>query len=157
MDLSTSASIEVGRPRRQVFDYFTVEFADFLKPWLLYPGITGSIVHGGPTSVGSRRTIELSDGGVLDETIVRHGPGEEHSYEWTGGVAFPNSLIVHGGAGSWTFDEVFHGTRVWFSDTFTLTSPLWWPIGRLMMAGYRMWMVKGLNRGKARLEAKEIS
>ena len=154
MNLSAEASIQIRGPHERTFDYLTIQYPEFLDPWLIYPGIDSSQIEGFELEDGVRRHIALSDGGHLYETVDLHRPGEQHSYSFTGGVAFPKSMLVKGGAGDWRFTESGDGTLVIWHYEFELTSALWWPVGKVMMAGYGHWMARGLARAKELLEAE---
>ena len=152
MRLSESAGIEIAKPQAEVFEYLTTAFHEFLKAWLIYPAVESVAMTGDELAVGAKRAVYLSDGGELPETITRHEPPTRHSYTWQGGVTFPNSILIISGGGDWRFSGSDHATRVRWTYSFELTSPLWWPVGKPMMIGYREWMIRGLGRAKSILE-----
>ena len=153
MELSATASIEIGAPRLEVFTFLTHNFPDYLDGWLLYPAVTSAEVHGHTLVPGVGRTIGLSDGSRLEEEVRLHDPPTVHTYRWRGGLRFPNSLVVAAGAGFWRLEDRGEGTGVEWTYTFELTSPLWWPVGKLLLWGYRQWMRRGLKKAEALLEA----
>lgn len=157
MELSSSVEIEVDVARGVAFEYLTTAYHEFLLKRGLFPAVTSVEIHGDGLEAGARRTIGLSDGGVLEEEIRLHDPPTVHSYRWRGGVKFPNSLMVAAGSSIWRFAESTGRTRVDWTYTFELTSPLWWPIARIMMWGYRRWMQRGLRLAKSHLEAEATS
>ena len=61
-------------------------------------------------------------------------------------------MIVAGGSGFWRFEDDADGTLVEWTYTFELTSPLWWPVAKLLMAGYKHWMRRGLRTAKGLLD-----
>ena len=155
VELSATAEVEIHAPRLEVFTFLTHNYPDFLDSWLIYPAVLSVEVHADTLAAGVGRSIGLSDGSTLEEEVRLHDPPTVHSYRWRGGLRFPNSMIVAGGSAIWRFQDVEQGTSVEWTYSFELTSPLWWPVAILMMAGYRRWMKRGLAKAQAMLDRSE--
>lgn len=67
---------------------------------------------------GQSRTVVLTDGGELQETLTE--VDEPHSFSYTLSVARgPNRFLIGGVAGRWTFEPAGDGTRVTWSWVVT--------------------------------------
>ena len=100
---------------------------------------------------GSKRRIFMTDGAVLDEVILDYDPPVRHSYGWTGGVKPPFSLLVRSGGGNWDFTETEGGTRIVWTYTFNLTSPLAYPLAMPILWLFKSWLQQGLDAIRAEL------
>jgi len=74
-----------------------------------------------------------------------------HSYGWTGGVKPPFSLLVRSGGGNWDFTETEGGTRIVWTYTFDLTSPLAYPLAMPILWLFKSWLQQGLDAIRAEL------
>jgi hypothetical protein len=83
---------------------------------------------------------------VLDEEIVAFDRPHRHRYRWLNRPAPPFSYLVSGGEGDWTFTADGASTRIVWSYTFELTSPLVLPLMLPVRALFRRWMQRGLER-----------
>ena len=80
------------------------------------PPITGTDQDGVWGEVGQVRTIHLSDGGSMQERLVRAEAPTEFGYEITG-VTGPMKPLASRIEGSWAFAEVGTGCRITWSWT----------------------------------------
>lgn len=95
------------------------------------PGVRACEVDGGgQLTAGKVRIVHLTDGTTSREEILELIPRSRHRYKLVG-LAPPFSWLVRWGIADWTFSAIDGGTRIQWSYTFTLTTPLAWPIARL--------------------------
>jgi hypothetical protein len=95
----------------------------------------------------------MTDGAVLDEVILDYDPPLRHRYGWTGGVKPPFSLLVRSGTGNWDFTEANGGTRIVWTYTVGLTSPLAYPLTIPIAWLFKGWLQQGLDALRAELLA----
>src|SRR6266542_6972894 len=127
MQISTSATIEIARPREAVFDFACAceTYVKLFRPCGSIAGVTAAqMIDGAPLAAGARRRMELSDGAVLEEDVVTFDRPTRHTYRWTRGLRAPGKFLVSAGEGDWTFTEQARGTRIDWNYTFDLTTPL---------------------------------
>jgi uncharacterized protein YndB with AHSA1/START domain len=148
MNVRTRAEIHVARSPEEVFD-FVVEpshFPRWLRTVAPIPGVTEvEPLDPGPQRVGSRRRITTSDGGVVVEEVLALDRPERHGYRWKK-PKLPFSLLVKSGEGSWRFTPEKGGTRVEWTYTFELTTPLVYLHAKLVVLAFRRWMQRNLAR-----------
>ncbi|MFT3660452.1 MAG: SRPBCC family protein [Gordonia sp. (in: high G+C Gram-positive bacteria)] len=97
-------------------------------------------------TVGQTRTVELSDGGRLHETLTELD--EPHSFAYRLTVTRgPNRFLIGGVVGRWSFEPAGTGTRITWSWQVTPANTV---AGALMPAFKRMW------NGYARQALEEI-
>ena len=145
--ISTSASVLIPRPRDEVFAVVTDGTnATLLRPRGPFAGISKVEMHEGQTlATGSKRRVIMTDGSVLEEEILAFDPPVRYRYGWTGGVKFPFSLLVRSGGGNWDFAEEAGGTRIVWTYTFGLTSPLAYPLAVPIAQLFKGWLQQGLD------------
>ena len=102
---------------------------------------------------GSKRRIFMTNGAVLEEVILDYDPPLRHRYGWTGGVKPPFSLLVRSGSGNWDFTETDGGTRIVWTYTFGLTSPLAYPLAIPLIWLFKGWLQQGLDAIRTELLA----
>ena len=156
MDISTSASVLVPRLREEVFAVATdsTNASQTLRPRGPFAGITNVELYEGHTlAKGTKRRVTMTDGTVLDEVILDYEPPVRHRYGWTGGAKFPFSLLVRSGTGSWDFTEEEGGTRIVWTYTFGLTSPLAYPLAIPIIWLFKGWLQQGLEAVRAEIVA----
>lgn len=128
--------------------------ADVLRPRGPFAGVTNVELHEGHTlATGAKRRISMTDGTVLEEVILDYDPPVRHRYGWEGGAKFPFSLLVQSGTGNWDFTKVEGGTRIVWTYTFGLTSPLAYPLAMLIAWLFKGWLQQGLDAIRAELVA----
>jgi len=155
-DISTSASVLIPRPREEVFARATdsTNTPQTLRQSGPFAGIRKVEMHEGQSlAKGSRRRVFMTDGTVLEEVILDYDPPLRHRYRWTGGAKFPFSLLVRSGTGNWDFIEAEGGTRVVWTYTFGLTSPLAYPFAIPIVLLFKGWLQKGLDAVRDELVA----
>jgi hypothetical protein len=155
-DISTSASVLISRPRAQVFARATdsTNTPQTLRSRGPFAGISKVEMHEGQSlAKGSKRRVFMTDGTVLEEVILDYDPPLRHRYRWTGGAKFPFSLLVRSGTGNWDFIEVEGGTRIVWTYTFGLTSPLAYPFAIPIVLLFKSWLQKGLDAVRDELVA----
>ncbi|MBI3070611.1 MAG: SRPBCC family protein [Deltaproteobacteria bacterium] len=152
MDVTAAASIEIGKPIETVFDY-AVTSENIPRIFVGYgpiPAVVSATVRGdGILREGATRTIENSDGSVIDEAITALVRPTRQAYRLPGGFKKPFSFIVRSAEGNWVFSQTSTGTRVDWSFRFELTSPIARPFGWLLM---RLFFQKAMERCLARLK-----
>jgi len=156
MNISTSASIVIPRSREEVFAFATdsTNTARTLRPRGPIAGISKvEMFDGQPVAQGSSRRITMTDGAELEEVILAYDPPVKHRYRWTGGVKPPFSFLVRSGTGNWDFIETDGGTRIVWTYTFELTSPLAYPLALPIIWIFKGWLQQGLDAIGAELVA----
>jgi uncharacterized protein YndB with AHSA1/START domain len=154
MELASHARVTIPRPREEVFDYLTDTdaFCTYLLKHGPIAGITRvEMVDGAPVATGNRRLVFMTDGSVLDETIVAYDRPVQHAYRWTETLKPPFAWLVRGGGGHWTFREDEEGTRVDWRYTFEPRSAVLWPVGKALLVLFGRWQRAGLARAKRHL------
>ena len=146
--VSASASIFIPRPRDEVFEFATdmTNTPRTVRPYGPFAGIRKiEMIEGQSLAAGSKRRIWMTDGAVFDETILEFDPPVGHRYGWTGGVKLPFSLLVRSGSGHWKFTETEGGTRIVWTYTFGLTSPVAYPFAMPIAWLFAGFLQQGLN------------
>ncbi len=159
MDVRTRATIEIARSPEEVFDFVAdpSHFARWLRPLAPIPGVRSTEAIGeGAQRVGSRRRIAMTDGAILIEEVLVLDRPHRHAYRWEK-PKLPFSLLVKSGRGDWTFAPSGTHTRVEWTYTFELTTPLAYLPGRLVVLAFRRWMRRNLARIERELAACEAS
>lgn len=158
MKLTAEAELVIQAPRDTVFGYLTNadSYPNFLLPLFPLAGIeSAELQSADEPAVGVLRTVRLTDGTVIEETIDEHDIPAAHAYSWGSGLKPPLSMIVNGAAARWTFEDVEGGTQVRWSYEFTLTSRLTWLAAKPIFLRFQTWMRQGLERARSILEATE--
>lgn len=83
--------------------------------------------------VGAVRLVETSDGMTLQEKILEVDPPRRHRYLLTG-IAGAFGLLVTSGDSTWEYQEVDGRTEMTWTYRFALTTPLVWPLARIVTA-----------------------
>jgi hypothetical protein len=154
--ISTSAWVVIPRPRDEVFLVATDSdnAPEVIRASGPFAGIAKIEMHAGHTlEKGAHRDIFMTDGSVLEETIFEYDPPVRHSYGWAGGVKPPFSWVVRSGGGTWDFTEVDGGTRIVWTYTFGLTSPLAYPFALPLTWLFKGWLQQGLDAVRAKILA----
>jgi hypothetical protein len=148
MRIKTSAAIEIARPREAVFD-FACACETYVKLFRSRGPIAGitmaEMIDGATLGAGARRRIELSDGAVLEEHVVVFDRPTRHVYRWDRGLRAPGKFITRAGEADWTFSEQRGGTRIDWTYTFDLTTPLVYPAALVMRGQFGRWMEQQLH------------
>jgi hypothetical protein len=143
MKLTTSAAIEIARPREEVFDVAldATRLPRIMKPVRPIPGVVAVEMDGGAApAAGARRRVTMSDGSVMGEEITALERPRAYAYRWLNRPAAPFDLLVRTAAADWTFREADRGARVEWIYTFELTSPLAWPAAWAATRLFARWM-----------------
>ncbi|MGB8332007.1 MAG: SRPBCC family protein [Polyangiales bacterium] len=120
-----------------------------------FAGITKVEKHDGQMlAKDAKRRVFMTDGTVLEEVILEYDPPVRHNYRWTGGAKFPFSLLVRSGTGNRDFIETEGGTRIVWTYTFGLTSPLAYPLAIPIVWLFKRWLQQGLDVIRAELVAQ---
>jgi len=154
MNISTSTSILIPRPREEVFHFACANdtYERTLRPRGPIAGIDkAEMFEGQALAEGSWRRISMTDGSVIEEVILDYVPPSRHRYRWTGGVKPPFSWLVRSGTGCWDFTEVDGGTRIDWSYVFELKSPLAYPVLLLIVPLFKSWLKQGLEAIRSEL------
>ncbi len=148
MRLTTSVSIDIARPREQVFDFACAAetYVKLFRPRGPVAGVVAAeMVDGAKLATGARRRMTLSDGAVLIEEVTAFDRPMRHAYRWSGGLRAPGKFLVRVGEGEWTFAARDGRTRIDWSYTFELTTPLVYPAAAFMLGQFRRWMEQQLS------------
>lgn len=153
MKLDSKASVEIGRPREQVFDIAVdaKKLPAIMKRVGPIPGVS-SVDMEGELRAGARRKANMSDGSVMGEEITVLERPRAYAYRWLNKPAAPFSLLVRGADSDWNFAETPGGSRVDWTYTFELTSPLAAPLAWAAIQLFGRWMRAALGELKAAAE-----
>lgn len=154
--ISTSASVVIPRPRDEVFLHATdsSNAPEVLRARGPFAGVASIELHEGHTlQKGALRDVIMTDGTVIEETIFEYDPPMRHAYGWTGGLKPPFSWVIRSGGGNWDFTEVDGGTRIVWTYTFGLTSPLAYPLVLPLAWLFKGWLQQGLDAIRANILA----
>jgi len=152
--ISTSASVTIPLPREEVFRFATdmTNTPRTIRPHGPFAGIRDvEMLEGESLGKGAKRRIFMTDGSVLEETTLDYDPPLRHRYGWNGGVKPPFSLLVRSGTGNWDFLETQAGTRIVWTYTFGLTSPLAYPLAMPIAWLFKGFLQQGLEAVRAEL------
>ena len=131
MKLQASAVVEVAKSREIVWEYCSkVEHVpDYVRGYGPIPGVAKAWNPGGvPTKLGVVRRLVMTDGVPLDEEITVFEAPRKFAYVLKGfRGAF--SLLVSKAEGQWVFSPLGEGTRISWTFTAHLKSPLVLGIG----------------------------
>jgi hypothetical protein len=153
MNVQLEAEIEVAADAATIFD--TVNDAEgapriYAKHGPV-PGVTELRYDGdGKPRLDAVRQVSTADGNVLEEKLVVYDRPRAHSYTLRG-FAMPFSLLVREARADWRFEPVpgAVATRVHWTYTFTLTTPLVWPLAALFLhTVFHGWMLGCLGRAR---------
>src|SRR5688500_8813279 len=105
----TQVSVEIARPREQVFDAATdpEKLPRLMKKVGPIPGVV-SVEMQGP----SRRRVTMSDRSVIGEEITVLDRPQAYRYRWSSPPPPPFNLLVRAGESDWRFSPANGGTRV---------------------------------------------
>ena len=158
MQIEVTATVDVDRPRDEAFDFAVAceTFPRVLRKLGLIPAIEHvEMVDGQPLATGGQRRVRLGDGSEIRELVVALDRPLRHRYRWLDLPAAPFNLLVSGAEADWTFDDTRDGgTRIAWTYAFTLTTPLVYPLARLVLGLFRSWMQRGLDRIAEQLRAR---
>lgn len=114
------------------------------------PGVVSATVEGGkPLAVGVTRKVKTNDGGELDETYIQFDAPTGYAYEMTK-LKPPLSLMLKKATGTWRFSTEGEGTRVVWTYSCELLSPLTAPPAALVV---KVFMKAAMNDCLMRLKA----
>jgi hypothetical protein len=149
VEILAEASVVVARAIDEVFDFAV---APASQPLVLraappIPGVTGiEMLDGGVLETGARRRVTLSDGSTLREEVIALERPRRHAYRWVDPPASPLDWRVRAAQGDWQFSGDDARTRIDWTYTFTLTSPLAWPLASAVSWLFARWMQQSLDR-----------
>ncbi|MEQ1564705.1 MAG: SRPBCC family protein [Myxococcota bacterium] len=101
--------------------------------------------------VGATRTVYTADGATLTETLLEVERGRRHRYRLTG-LRPPFAWLVRAGDATWDYTGRDGATHVCWTYRFELTSPLAWPLARLVV----VWFGVAQRRALARIAAASV-
>jgi uncharacterized protein YndB with AHSA1/START domain len=149
MYVDASAQVQIAAPPEAVYDYATDEqnFSRFMQPLGPIPGVTKtSLADGAVLAPGVHRNVQMSDGSSLVEEILSVIRPREQRYRWLRPPATPLALFVRGAESTWTFQSASTGTQFSWHYRFELKSVVFYPLGLLLVALFKRWMQKALER-----------
>jgi Polyketide cyclase / dehydrase and lipid transport len=136
MLVKTNALVEIAASPAVVFDFVTSlsNLPKVFRGYGLIPAIIkAEMADGREMREGGVRRIENSDGSVIDEEIIAFKKRERQTYRLVRGFKFPISLLIDSGGGDWKFTAIPKGTRIDWEFYFMLTSPVFYPVGLLLV------------------------
>lgn len=154
MQLVARVSVFVPRPPQAVFDYAVANenISQLLQKFGPIPGVSSAHIPPGQSlAAGVHREVAMTDGSKMHEELIAVQPPSagqpgRHEYRWLHPPAPPFSLLIKGAHALWTFTAERDGTRVDWTYTFTLTTPVAYPPAALAIAIFRRWMDRALAR-----------
>lgn len=155
MRLSTGAHVDIPRPREEAFDALVTDEAlsAYCKKRGPFAGIARAETDS-PPAIGARRTITMTDGMVLEETITALERPSRHAYAWSD-PPMPLGALIRKAEGDWTFEaRGASTTHIRWRYTFTFRSRLLWPVAKPLVLGFRGWMQASLDRAGRELGAR---
>lgn len=151
MDLVANATRYIPHPPEAVFDY-AVGPTNLARIFIGHgpiPAIKKAQMRdGAPFAEGNVLSFVGSDGVELFHRIDRIDRARAYEYDLHG-LKAPFSLLVKAGYARWTFAPEGAGTRVDWSYTFPLTSPLAYPLARVVIG---VFMRKAMERCLAQVD-----
>lgn len=152
MDIQTHAVIEIDRDREALWKLATgvAVLPDIIRSRGPIPGIRKAyVVGGGETCLGVVRRLVMTDGTPLDEEITAFEAPRKLAYTLTGfRGAF--AAITRRCDGQWVFSPLGHGTRVSWTFTVHLRSPLAAPAAMVVV---KVFMKQAMESSLASLRA----
>lgn len=153
MNVRLNAEIEIDADAATIFD--AVNDADGAPRIYAQhgpvPGVTELRYDGdGRPRLDAVREVRTADGNVLEEKLVLYDRPRAHSYTLRG-ISAPFSLLVREGRADWRFEPVpgAAATRVHWTYTFKLTTPLVWPLAAVFLhTVFQGWMLGCLGRAR---------
>lgn len=136
MLVKTNALVEIAASPEAVFDFVTSlsNLPKVFRGFGPIPAIAkAEMADGGEMREGAVRRIENSDGSVIDEEMIAFKKPERQTYRLLRGFKFPISLLIESGGGDWKFTATPKGTRIDWEFYFMLTSPVFYPVGFLLV------------------------
>jgi carbon monoxide dehydrogenase subunit G len=154
MKVSTRALVEIPCDREAVFHYATdvANVPTIFRKLGLIPGVERAWVLGnGPTTKGAVRRLLMSDGTPLDEQVLEMEAPRKFFYRLKGFRGTFRALVKQA-EGEWIFSPLGHGTRITWTFTAELTSPLAATVAVPLVKGaMKRSMEESLHRIKAAL------
>lgn len=100
---------------------------------------------------GRTRTLDLSDGGFVVETITRSAPPQHFDYELT---EFQKifGVLVSSALAEWTFESVGDGTRIHWTYSFRALRGRGWIVGLIVSLWWAPYMRRVLPPIVAEIE-----
>jgi len=148
VQLAVVVSTEVDAAPERAFDFAAANevFPRVLHAYGPIPGIASiEMLDGARLAIGSRRRVLMTDGSEILEEVLAYDRPERHRYRWMNPPKPPFSLLVSRGEGDWIFRPSGSGTRIEWTYTFDLTSPLAALPAKLVLGIFRRWMQRGLD------------
>jgi hypothetical protein len=106
------------------------------------PGVVSAeVVGGGPIGRGAVRRVRTNDGNELDETYIEFDPPRRYAYEMSK-FKPPLSLLMKKATGTWRFSPEAGGTRIVWTYSVELPSPLAAPLTALIV---KVFMKSAMN------------
>lgn len=126
MRVSTQATVDMSGAPGAVFDHCTHldAIGKTFRGYGPVPAVLRAEVEGGGAQEeGATRRVTSADGSTLRERILRFSRPTAHEYTLEN-IGRPLSFLVREGRSVWSFAPEDAGTRVTWTYTFELTSPL---------------------------------
>jgi hypothetical protein len=134
-------------------------FAHILLPTTIPDAVHGAgpiprvvrteMLGSGRMAVGAARRVHAADGTSVLETVVEIAAPSRHRYVLSE-FGRPFAWLVRSGEALWTLTPREGGTHVRWDYSFTLTTPLAWPVVALLL---RLWFRRAIGEALARVLA----
>ncbi len=146
--LPTSTTVTVAQPIDVAFAR-SIDAASLPRFLLRYGPIPGAVradeLTGGPAA-GSRRRLEMTDGSIIEEEITALERPRRCAYHWLTRPRPPFGWLIRHAAAEWIFTDAGPArTRIHWSYTFELTSPVAVPLAAPILLVFRRWMTRALE------------
>ena len=148
MKLTTKTAASVTGSPEEVFGR-AIDSSRFPAMYLAFgpiPAIVRVDELGSGPALGSKRRVNMSDGSIIDEELVAFERPSRYGYRWLTRPKPPFGWLIAGAVADWTFSGAAGKTRVDWLYTFELTSPVAAPLALIVMAIFRRWMIRALER-----------
>jgi len=156
MHIQTQVSIDIARPREEVFAFAAVteNLPQIFPGKGPIPGIVSArISGGGEVKAGTVRHVQMSDGAELDETFTEFQRPAGYAYRMTR-LRPPMSYLVTVADGRWEYSGDGPSTHITWTYTCALTTPLIAPLAALLVKVFmKSAMADCLSRLKTHCEA----
>jgi hypothetical protein len=151
MQTQVRAQLTVAATPEAVFDLVadSQNFVHFFRPLGPIPGVLRCDTLPGSPGALEHRNVHMTNGSVTEEQVTVSDRPTLYRYRWLSRPIAPLHWLIRAADSSWYFEPTRSGTRLSWTYTFTLTSPLAYPAAILFCQIFKRWMAAGLERIKS--------